>query len=218
MCARFDTTGLVADVIYTIYYRDAAAAHERCCLYRRADGGYWITADLDSTGFQPVAQYVEIHAGPDWRIESLDIRLSGSVRRDATHRADGLTWRATIQTDEATIEQAIHVGPDTHVDFDTVWLKAITFNRLKLAPGQVSEVDVVQIQSPSLEPVLARQRYECIGPQRITTPMGDMDTVHYVASDDDHVWTDSRGIVVAARRVVNGLPHSHRLLEYHWLG
>jgi hypothetical protein len=215
MCARLDTTGIVADIIYTIFHRDTAAAHERCCLYRRADGGYWMTADLDSTGYQPVAQYVEIHAEADWRIESLDIRLSGSVRRDATHRADGLTWRATIQTDEATIEQAVRFGPDMTVDFNSVWLKAITFNRLKLAPGQVSEMDVVQIKSPSLETVLARQRYECMA-QSITTQWA--------------IWTRctvSPQMAITcgppARHcrsdaaVVNGLPQP-QIAEYHWLG
>ena len=218
MCAKLDTTGLLADVTYAVFHGDDTADRERCCLYRRTDGGYWMTADLSLTWPFPTTQYVEIRAGADWRIESLDVRLSGSVRRDASHRAEDLTWQATIQTEEATIERTVRCGPEVQVDFDSVWLKAITLNRLKLAPGQAQDVDVIQVKLPSLEPAPARGRYKCIGLERVATPAGDVDATHYVVSGVHHLWADSRGIIVATRQIVKRLPRGRRLLEYHWLG
>lgn len=208
MCARLDTTGLLADVTYAIVHGDANAdkdaGRERGRLYRRVDGGYWMTSDLDLTLPFPRTLYIELHAGADWRVESLRMRLSGNDQRDATHQVDGLTWRATIQTDEATIERAIPFAPGMHVDFDSVWSAAFALNRLKLAPGQTREVDAIRIELPSLEPVSERWRFHCVGPEHIITPASEFDAMHYV-SDVYHWWADSRGIIVAA--------DGYRLLE-----
>lgn len=218
MCAKLDTTGLLADVTLSVFRGSADAGRERCHLYRRADGGYWMTSDLDWTLPLASAQYVEARAGADWRIESLDVRLSGGEQRDASYHVDGLTLRATIQTNEATVERAVPFGPDTLVDFDSVWLVTLALNRLALAPGQAREVDVIRIEPPLLEPVTARRRYECIGLERVITPVGEWDATWYVIGGAYHLWTDSRGIVVATRRTMQETTCGHALLEYHWLG
>jgi hypothetical protein len=220
MCAKLDTTGLLADVAYAIFRGDGEAevGRERCRLYRRADGGYWMTADLDQSWPFPHTLYVEIRAGADWRVESVQVRLANSLRRDALYRADGLTWRAMIQTDEVTVERAVPFGPETFVEFGSVWLNTLALNRLELAPGQSREVDAIQIELPLLEPVPGRLRYESIGPERIATPAGEWDATHYVVSGAEHLWADSRGIVLATSWMMDGLPHRHKLLGYHWLG
>ena len=218
MCAKPDTTGLLADATYAVFHNEAdtPVGYEYCRLYRRSDKGYWMTAELDLPF--PRALYIEIRAGADWRIQSLDVRLSGrgtECDRDASHRADGDIWQATIQTDEATVERAVPFGPEMGVDFEPVWLNTLALNRLKLAPGQVRNVDAIRIELPLLEPVSARLRYKCIGPERITTPAGKWDATHYVVSGNRHVWADARGIVVATQQ---GKSRSRTLTEYHWLG
>ncbi len=218
MCAKLDTTGLLADVTYAIFHGDDAADREHCCLYRRADGGYWMTAERDLTWPRPTTLYAEIRAGADWRIESLVVRLSGGLQRDASHRAEGALWRATIQSDEATIERTVPFEPEMQIDFDSIWLEAITLNRLKLVPGQAREVDVIKVELPWLEPAPTRRRYECVGLEHVTTLAGDVDAMHYVVSGAHHVWADSRGIVVATQQMTDRLPHGRKLLEYHWLG
>lgn len=212
MCAKLDTTGLLAEVTYAILRGDAETGRERGCLYRRAGGGHWMTSQLELTRPLPLEQYVEIHVGADWRVESLKVRLSGHVQRDATHHADGDTWRATIQTDEATVESQVPLGPETLIEFDSVWLYTVALNRLQLSPGQSRQVAVIRIESPSLEPGLGRLRYKCVGPERITTPAGKKNATHFV-SGESHLWADSRSIVVATHNAV-----SRSLLEYHWLG
>ena len=219
MCARLDTTGLLADVTYAILFGDVEVGHERAHLYRRAEGGYWMASDLDLTWPLPHELYVEINAEANWHVGSLDVRLSGSVRRDATYRIEGSgTWRATIQTDEATVERLVPFGPETHVEFNSVWLSTLALNRLQLAPGQTRDVAVVRIEMPSLEPVPAQRRYECIGPDHVTTPAGKRDALHYVVSGVHHLWADSRGIVVATQYTAMDLRYDVRLLKYHWLG
>ena len=214
MCVKLDTTGLQTDVTYAILRGDtgAEAGRERCCLYRRVDGGHWMTSELVLTRPPPLEQYVEIHAGTDWHIESVVVRWSGSLRRDATHVAEGDLWRATIQTDEATLERQVPLGRETLVEFDSVWPYTIALNRLQLSPGQSREVDVIRIESPSLEPVRARLRYKCIGPERITTPAGKKNAVHVVCGLY-HLWADSRGIILATHNAV-----SRSLLECRWFG
>lgn len=212
MCARLDTTGLLADVTYAILRGDMEVGRERCRQYCRAGGGYWMTSELKWTRPLPFEQYIEIHAGADWCVESLNVRLSGSVQCDSTHVAESNVWHATIQTDEATVEHQVPLSSETLVEFDSAWLCAIAFNRLKLRPGQSREMNVIRIGSPSLEPVLARLRYKCIGPERITTPAGKKNATHFVCGES-HVWADSRGIIVATHNAV-----SRSLLEYRWLG
>jgi len=214
MCAKLDTTGLLTDVTYAILRGDADAevGRERCCLYRRVGGGHWMTSELKLTRPLPLEQYVEIHAGTDWHVQSLVVRSSGSLQRDATHIAEGDLWRATIQTDEATVERQVPLGREALVEFDSVWLYTIAFHRLQLLPDQSRAVDVIRIESPSLEPVRARLRYKCIGPERITTPAGKKNAVHFVFGAY-HLWADSRGIILATHNAV-----SRSLLECHWFG
>jgi hypothetical protein len=212
MCARLDTTGLLAEVTYGISRGDTEVGRERCCLYRRAGGGHWMTSQLELTRPLLHEQYVEIHAGENWRVESLNVRLSGHVRRDATYVTDGDVWRATIQTDEATVEHPVPFTTETLIEFDSVWLCVVALNRLQLSPGQSREVDVIRIESPSLEPVRARSRYTCISQERITTPAGKKNATHF-ACGEYHLWADSHGIIVATHNAV-----SRSLVEYHWLG
>jgi hypothetical protein len=69
-----------------------------------------------------------------------------------------------------------------------------------------------------LEPKVVQQRYECMGPERIATPVGDLDAMHHVIAGTHHVWVDSHGIIVAARQAAEGSSAVTSLIEYHWLG
>jgi len=220
MCARLDTTGLLADVVYDLLRVQQPAGRGRFRLYRRADNGFWMTDELnlDVTELPPPIQYVEVHAGADWRVESLDLRLA-HLGWDASYRAEGLTWRAKIQIEDETVERAAPFGPTTQVSCSSIWMDAIALNRLRLATGQARDVNVISI-SPHwrLEPKVVRQRYECMGPERIATPVGDLDAVHHVIASARHVWVDSHGIIVAARLEEALLQSDIELVEYHWLG
>ncbi len=220
MCARLDTTGLLADVVYDLLRVQRTAGHGRFRLYRRADGGFWMTDELflDVTELPTPMQYVEAHAGADWRVESLDLRLA-HFGWDASYRAEGLTWRAKIQIEDETVERAATFGPTTQVSCSSIWVDAIALNRLRLTPGQARDVNVISI-SPHwrLEPKVVRQRYECIGPERVATPVGELDAMHHVIAGAHHVWVDSHGIIVAARQEAEGAAAVTSLIEYHWLG
>jgi len=220
MCAKLDATGLLADVVYDTLRVQWPAGRGRFRLYRRADGGFWMTDELnlDVTELPPPIQYVEVHAGADWQVESLDLRLA-HFGWDASYRAEGLTWRAKIQIEDKTVERAAPFGPTTQVSCSSIWIDAIALNRLRLAPGQAREVNVISI-SPHwmLEPKVVRQRYECMGPERIATPVGDLDAMHHVIAGAHHVWVDSHGIIVAARQEAEGSSAVTSLIEYHWLG
>jgi hypothetical protein len=111
MCARLDTTGLLADVTYAVLHGNVDAGRERCRLYRRAEGGYWLTCELDWTSPISRSLYTEAHLTVDWLVESLNIRSFGQEHRDASYYIEGLAWRATIQTDETTIERTV-LGPE----------------------------------------------------------------------------------------------------------
>ena len=212
MCARLDTTGLLADVTYAVLRGQTEAGRERLRLYRRADGGAWMTMDGDWTVPQPGAPralYVEAHAGADWGIESLVMRLSGPEQRDASFRFDGVLWQGAIQTGQATLDRAVPFRPDMLVIFDSIASAMLAFRRLALAERQERTVDVIRIDLSSLEPVPTRQQFECIGREAVTTMAGNFDAIHYFSSAR-HWWADSRGMLVAAT--------GYRLLEYHWLG
>jgi len=174
--------------------------------------------NLDVTELPSPMQYVEAHAGADWRVESLDLRLA-HFGWDASYRAEGLTWQAKIQIKDKTVERAVPFGPTTQVSCSSIWMDTIALNRLRLAPGQAREVNVISIRPQwMLEPKVVRQRYECIGPERIATPIGELDAMHHVIAGAHHVWVDSRGIIVMARLEEALLKSDIKLVEYHWLG
>lgn len=208
MCARLDTTGLLADVAYAIMHGNAEAGREHCRLYRRAESGYWLTCEIDWTWPDEHSQYVEAHVTADWRVESLNIRSFGQEQRDASYRIEGKTWRITIQAGETTIERAIPCEAEQLIDLDSIGIMLLALRRLKLQAQQTLTADTLWIERPSLEPARARQQFECIGQESIKTAAGDFDALHYFARAK-HWWADSRGIVVAAS--------GYQLIEYHWL-
>jgi hypothetical protein len=209
MCARIDNTGLLADVAYSVLRGQADVGHERCRLHRRADGGYWITSDLDLTlpDMKPV--HLQMHVAPDWRIESLKVRWLSDPPHDATYQVAGSTWKATIVTPATTIERSLAFGPNTLVDFDSACSAMLAINQLKLAPDEKRRVDTIRIEWPQLEPVPSQKQIERQGTESITTPAGQFETARY-RWGTRHVWVDARGIIVAT--------DSSRLVEYHWLG
>ena len=208
MCAKLDTTGLLADVTYAVLHGNADAGRERCRLYRRAVSGYWLTCELDLTSPISRSLYIEAHLTVDWLVESLNIRSFGQEHREASYYIEGLAWRATIQTDETTIERAVPVGPEALVDFDPIGGVMLALWRIQLQERQTQTIDTLRIEQPSLEPVRAQQQFECIGREFVKTSAGDFDAMHYFANAR-HWWTDSHGIIVAAS--------GYQLLEYHWL-
>ncbi len=221
MCAKLDATGLLADMAYAVFQGEAPAGRERCHLYRRAKGGYWMTAELDLAWPFLHHEYLELQSAPDWRPESLVVRLSGDQRRDGVYRADGLTWQATIQTDQETVERAVPWGTQTCLETSSICSYIFTVNRIEFPSEALSasaELSVVLIDLPSLEPVLVRRRYDYLGPERITTPAGDWLATHYAVAGATHLWADSHSVMVAAHRMIGGKPHDYKLLEYHWLG
>ncbi len=210
MCARLDATGLYAEMTYAVLHGQVEAGRERLCLYRRADGGHWLTLDG-----APSARglYVEAHAGPDWSIESLVMRRTGPERRDAAFRVESGAWRGAIQTDAATLDRTIPWRPDMLVVFDSIAGATLALARLA-AQSALDEdhhrtMDVVRMDLSSLEPVPTRQQFEYMGRETLATAAGSFEAAHYF-SGARHWWADARGIVVGAT--------GYRLLDYHWLG
>jgi hypothetical protein len=208
MCARLDTTGLLADVTYAILHGNTDAGRERCRLYRRAVSGYWLTCEIDLTAPGSRSLYIEAHIAIDWLVESLKIRSFGQEHRDASYYIEGSTWRATIQTDETTIERAVPDGPGVLVDFDPIGGMMLALRQIQLQERQTQPIDTLRIEQPSLEPVRVQQQIECIGREFVKTSVGDFDAIHYFAKAK-HWWADSHGIIVAAS--------GYQLVEYHWL-
>lgn len=220
MCAKLDTTGLLADLVYDYVRGEYYTGHGQARLYRRADGGYWMTdeLDLDMGELPPYEQYVEVRANADWNIETLDIRLP-RTRLDGAYRIEGRILKGVIQTEQTTIESTVPIGSEALLTFYSLWADVILLHRLKLASGQARNAEFISL-SPraSLQPEPLRRRCECIGPERLATALGDLDTTHYVVADTHHLWADARGLIVMSRRALGPLPDMTVLSKYHWLG
>jgi len=220
MCAKLDTTGLLADLVYDYVRGDYHTGHGQARLYRRAEGGYWMTdeLDLDMGDLPPYEQYVEVRANAAWNIETLDIRLP-RARLDGAYQIEGHRLTAAIQTEHTTLESTVTIGPETWLTFYSLWANVVLLRRLKLAPGQARNTELISL-SPraSLQPQPLRWRCECVGPERLATALGSLDTTHHVIANTHHLWTDARGLVVMSRRAPGTLPDTILLSKYHWLG
>ena len=76
-------------------------------------------------------------------------------------------------------------GPDMHLDYLTPAMNAITGMRLDSS----ADIDVVYLEPVSLEPTLARQRYELLGADLVATPVGRFESQRWRYTAIASGWT-----------------------------
>jgi hypothetical protein len=76
-------------------------------------------------------------------------------------------------------------GPDTHLDYLTPAMNAITAQRLEAT----TEIDVVYLEPVTLEPIRMRQRYELLRRENVDTPAGRFLAVKWRYTALDSGWT-----------------------------
>ncbi len=101
----------------------------------------------------------------------------------------------------------IPYGPGVHLDYFTPATNAITVRRL----SGTAEIDVVYLAPVTLEPTHVRQRYELLGDEAVTTPVGTFDGARWRFTSLDSGWTAD--LWVAGDIVVK----YDRLFELTWL-
>jgi hypothetical protein len=139
-----------------------------------------------------------------WRYVS-DIHIADPVEHDETVDVavddDWRPVRAVVRTGdheawlEATGDHLTGVrdgepvelpwGPDHHLDYYTPATNLITTRRL----DGTTEIDVVYLDPITIEPSMARQRYELLGDEEVETPVGWFDAVRWRFTALDSGWS-----------------------------
>jgi hypothetical protein len=174
---------------YTVMDGDGRAeGHEE---FRCAPGpmGWRYFSDIEVTDPQPRRAKVDLAVDSTWRpvrtrvdSGSHDILLTAEAERLSGFR------------DREPIE--IAWGADVELDYASPAYNAVTANRL----DRTAEFDVVFLDPLSCEPRLERQRYELVGGERVTTPVGRFDATRWRFTALSTGWT--RDFWVAADVVV----------------
>ncbi len=121
---------------------------------------------------------LDVAVDADWRI--------ARVRADTGSHDILLESQGDVLTgyrDRKEIE--IPYGSDMHLDVYTPATNAITARRL----AATTEIDVIYLEPVSLEPSRVRQRYELLGGEDVTTPVGRFDAVRWRFTALDSGWT-----------------------------
>lgn len=124
---------------------------------RAEDGGYVARSVVlgidDETPFR--LQY-KIKADQDWRTRKLWVRAATPVGESALAlRSDGHgNWRDEDGTDLPALRDCIDVDITA-----TPFTNTLPINRLRLPPGQSTDIRVVYVTTPSLDIGVSAQRY-----------------------------------------------------------
>lgn len=131
--------------------------------FRCAPGpmGWRYFSDVATSVPERHAEVVDIAVDAGWRAARVRI-ATGSHELLMIHEGDRLSgWR-----DREPLE--IDFGPDMHLDYLSPAFNAITAMRL----AGTTEIEVVYLEAVTLEPRVERQRYEDLGSEQATTPVG----------------------------------------------
>jgi hypothetical protein len=131
--------------------------------FRCAPGpmGWRYVSEIQRDEPAPHDERVDVVVDADWRI----------VRS----RIDTGSHSLELQPDDGVLRgvfdgERIELGwgPETHLDYLTPAMNAITAHRLETS----SEIDVIYLEPVTLEPTRMRQRYELLRRENVDTPVG----------------------------------------------
>lgn len=169
--------------------------------FRCAPGpaGWRYFSEVDTSSPVPHHETIDVVVDADWR----PIRFRADTgEHDILLEARGDTL--TGFRDRAAIELAW--GPSLHLDHCTPATNLITTKRL----AGTTEIDVVSLTPFTLEPTLARRRYELLGDEGVDTPAGRFEATRWRVTALD---SDRTGDLWVAGDVVVAYP---RLFELSW--
>jgi hypothetical protein len=164
--------------------------------FRCAPGplGWRYVSDIRTSDPVPHDETVDVAVDADWRPVRAVIRTG---QHEAWLEATG--DRLTGVRDGEPVE--LQWGPDHHLDYYTPATNLITTRRLE----RTTEIDVVYLDPFTIEPSATRQRYELLGDDDVSTPVGRFDAVRWRFTALDSGWTGdlwvAGDVVVAYERI-----------------
>lgn len=150
--------------------------------FRCAPGpmGWRYFSQVETTDPSPHRETLDFAVDADWRIARVRIDTG---EHDILLEASSGGTSLTGYRDRQPIE--IAYGDDLHLDYFTPATNAISARRLT----GTAEIDVVYLEPVTLEPSRVRQRYELIGDEQITTPVGIFAASRWRFTALDSGWT-----------------------------
>ena len=144
--------------------------------FRCAPGpaGWRYAASIVTTEPEPHREIVDFVVDSSWRPVRLRIDTESHQLSLALQGDRLVGTRDGRQVDEP-------FGPETEIDYLSPCFNAVTANRLSGS----AEIDVVFLKPVTCEPVRMRQRYERLGEERVSTPVGTFAAIawQYTALD-----------------------------------
>ena len=214
---------LVAEGRYHVYFAGGQCGEERWRI-EQVDDGYVATGEqvLMPPHPLPHRQEYRIALTPEWRVVSVDIRLSvGSRRLVATHRADGERWHGHIDVDGHTREQRGDYPPTCEVETPTHLANTFLLAKRDFALDGEHEFTVLRIGPPLMAVEPARMLCRCVEIGTFETPLGPVGAKRYVMSlpgepggESYAFWADQHGVVLESYEGTDATHPWMRLVEY----
>ncbi len=131
--------------------------------FRSAPGpaGWRYFSTIETSVPEPHREVVDLVVDDGWR--PVRVRIdTGSHRAELAPDGDHVS--GVIDGEPV----ALRWGPEREIDYLSPCFNAVTARRL----GRTAEIDVVYLQPVTCRPVDLRQRYELLGHDEVTTPVG----------------------------------------------
>jgi hypothetical protein len=148
--------------------------------FRCAPGpmGWRYVSEIERDEPSPHRETVDVVVDASWRI--VRARIETGSHAILLEPRDGML--AGLRDGRAI---DVPWGPDTHLDYLTPAMNAITAQRLE----GTTDIDVVYLEPVTLEPTLMRQRYELLQREHVDTPAGRFLGVRWAYTALDSAWT-----------------------------
>ncbi|MFN4219050.1 MAG: hypothetical protein ACK4HB_07210 [Candidatus Bipolaricaulia bacterium] len=197
--------GLIATGTYYLHQGQRKLGEEAFQFFELPDRqGYHLQSFLVLQWPMPHTQRVTLELDPTWRYRTARIELEAERHLTlARYHVDDELLRVYI---EAAGRRPVELSPSWNGafwDYPTAIFATALCKRLRLAPGDSTEIEVVRIALPSLEP----EHFHCtcarLFDHRQTFEIGDFAVREFVlgaAPEFMHIWVDEAGVPVCLER------------------
>ncbi len=198
--------GLIATAIYYLRQGSRKLGEEAFQFFELPDGrGYHLQSFLVLQWPMPHTQRIVLELDSTWRYRTARIEWEAEKRVTIAHyQIEGELLRVRIE--EAAGRRSVELSQSWNgalFDYPAALFATALCKKFELPPGDNSEIDLVRIMLPSLQP--EQSRYSCarLFDHHQTFEIGAFSVREFVlrgATELVHIWVDEAGVPVCLER------------------
>lgn len=212
--------GLIATAIYFLRQSERKLGEEVFQYFELPNHqGYQLQSQLVLQWPLPHSQRLVLEMEPNWHYRSARIELEAEKHLTlARCQVNGSQLQARIEAaGQRTVETAIPWGT-SGLDYPSVLFAFALCKRLNISPGDSSDLGLVRLQLPSLEPEHLQCKCARLFDTSVAFGIGTFKTREFLLTSSSgellHIWIDEAGVPLQIQRTEQGERIQFDLVRY----